>query len=355
MYESQDNSLAPLFQQNQELRALVESLKEENDRLRQAAFTFVAPPSLPGTSSNSFESFAHPTVQEDIFAVPHAHKSPASDNDTGYSSGHAGSPSHSSESFEETGPGLSALESQGSLQLVDVLKDMDAADARQLLMNLLAQQQEQLQLPATTVAPLSATPGAAVAMAQLPPFAPISISPPTTEEQELIDGVLESASNAGYFNAPSWDAFDPQLVDLMSVILPQGTEDYNTLAGFLPADQTLLPEPSAFSPSSMLAPQAPLGIGIPDADVALFGGDSVAVDAMDWQHLVEPTRKPYMETLPMLTQAIRAPELRLPESAVKILRTLDMSKVPCKVLRVKLERLAEKVRSWLVLSRVDNE
>ena len=309
----------------------IESLQQENSQLRQVAFTFVPPASgLPGTSPSASTPLNLPSTT-DIFAtaLPPAKRAPSNaEYDTGYSSGNVGSP-NGSEGTDESDPSTvlqqQPTDDQSALQLADVLKDMDPAAAKELLVNLLEQQ-------------------AAARQSLLSPTAPVSNpSPPAYSNQAEIDRLIADITGSSTSNtyteqqqqptdAVDWTFFDPQVIDLMSVVLPQATDNYDTLLPYL--------TPGAALPDfSTLPPLAPIGVGIPEVDATAFGGNFA--NEMEWQ-VIEPTKMKYGDARGMIRD-LKVPELRLPDSAVKILRTLDIDKVPCEMLRGKLKLLKEKV------------
>lgn len=212
-----------------------------------------------------------------------------------------------------------------------------------------------------------------------------------------------SNTNSASFAAPEWSTFDPQVIELMSMILPQATDDFDMLQQYLPEQQDYVAEfeaglgddllmgvdqlgdvnmevkqeidgfptlattePAAASPApplplssqstSEILRQAPSGLSVQTKLLAhqlvksscyVPGPASPhstqhrALETMDW--LVEPTKATYKDTLPLIAK-VKPPELRLPESAIQILRTLDVEKVPCRLLRGKLHALKEKYK-----------
>lgn len=275
-----------------------------------------------------------------------------------------GSPSESESS--------STITAQAALQLADVLKDMDPESAKQLLVGLLDQQRIATGNAASTL-PADIAAMASIQQQQQQQAAAQQVFASPEEIDRLVADITASnpsipvATSTSSFSSstttgPEWNIFDPQVVELMSAILPQATDDYQDLAPYLNLSQPFSPiEPLNFD--AILAPQAPIGIGIPDADAAVFGSSFLSQplsqptlqqqsDEMDWSKFIEPTKMSYKQALPMLA-AVKPPELRLPQSAVKILRELDVNRVPCSLLRGKLAALKEKVRFFRERGPID--
>ncbi|KAI9030381.1 hypothetical protein DFJ74DRAFT_702693 [Hyaloraphidium curvatum] len=432
LYESQDGSIGSLYEENEKLKAMIQSLQQENLQLRETAFTFV-PPSMgmPGTTTKTAPP--PPAARgNDIFAASAGRiaavasppltattskRSPPPGDDTGYSSGYGvGSPAGTSDSAhdEPSPPRLQGVPGFGlgaTLELANVLKDMDPKSAEELLVELLRQQAEAAQAVGGARSPA----GALNQPMQLPglfmPSPPSTgfgsppandqagadldrllseitkTTPPATaqpRQPSRADSAATAASSSFSMPSPSgtlqtfpdWGSFDPQVVDLMSVILPQATDDYGTLQQYLPADynfaddfETLLANPPAAAPPPPQQWQdilGPIGIGIPANDLPLFNGaiglqpapapppQQQQPEPMDWQHMVAPTKTSYRDVIPLVAK-FKPPELRLPDSAIRILRNLDMSKVPCTLLRGKLEALRDKYQNTNVVTLSDEE